>query len=61
MAHRVKDPELSLLWNRLDPWSRNLCKPQVWQKQNKNKRTTKYVPCVLKTRLLYRSFKGQKN
>ena len=33
MAQRVKDLALSLLWHRFNPWSRNLCMPQVQPKK----------------------------
>ena len=31
MAQQVKDPALSLLWPRFDPWPRNFHMPQAWK------------------------------
>ena len=33
MPQRIKDPALSLLWHRFDPWPRNFLMPQVWSKK----------------------------
>ena len=43
MPQRIKDPALSLLWHRFDPWPRNFLMPQVWPKKNHTKHTT---PCT---------------
>ena len=38
MAQWVKDPVLSLLWRRFDPWPGNFCVPTAGQKKKKKKK-----------------------
>ena len=44
MAKGAKDPALSLLWGRLNPWPRNFHMPQVQPKQNKTKTNKQKKP-----------------
>ena len=35
MVQWIKDPVLSLLWRRLDPWTGNFCLLWAWPKKEK--------------------------
>ena len=41
VARQVKDPALSLLWHRFDPWLRNFCMSWVWPKGKFKKKKRK--------------------
>ena len=57
MAQQVKDPTLSLLWYRFDPWPRNFCMQRKWAKINKKLHTENiehiFVPISVILFLIY--------